>query len=109
MRAVNIIASIFGFLCSIGGLLVLSQLVMLPLLIFGGAAHWTILIETGIILFLAGLIGSFSSGIVQIVLQIRAKEKDGLMTVAGILNLFGGVFFVGPIFSLVCAIRGSKS
>ncbi len=54
----------------------------------------------GYVLLAIGGVGSFVSGIIQVV-KSGENPKKGIALTAGILNILGGVFFVGTAFSFV--------
>ncbi len=106
MKTVNIVAAVFGFMCGLGVVIAYASMAtfvfgdLFSFSLGGGFVFSTLLV-------IVGGIGTFVSGILQLVKQTQANNLRGLMIAAGILNILGGVFFIGPIFSVICAVKSN--
>ncbi len=112
---INLIAGIFGILASIGLIMIIAGAVGAVSSAADQAsrgessANATTTAGVGVavigyIICAIGGIGSFVTGIIQLT-KTDGHPAKGMMIAAGILNILGGVFFIGPIFSFICHFK----
>ncbi len=112
---INLIAGIFGILASVGLIMVIVGGISAVTSIVSQDTHHDKSINAttatgigtaliGYIICAVGGIGSFVSGIIQLT-KTDGHPLKGMMIAAGILNILGGVFFIGPIFSFICHFK----
>ncbi len=115
---INLIAGIFGILASVGLILIIVGAISAGTSAASQDAHHDKSINAatatgigsvviGYIVFAVGGIGAFVSGIIQLT-KTEGHPSKGLMIAAGILNILGGVFFLGTIFSFICHFKQGK-
>ncbi len=107
---IHLVGGIFSVLSSVGLIIIIATLIGTisaalhtqghALVKNSAAAGIGAGMIAGAALTTIGGIGSFISGIIQVVKSGESPVK-GFAITAGILNILGGVFFIGAVFSFI--------